>query len=328
MTPALAARVMASVSGRRSGTNARRPITAMLRIATFALLATAVGLLSYHRQRSKHELEIARKSLSHAMRVQASPLTAADREILTHVQVAISTHSAATYAGDFVAEDLRSDERLLAALRLPTLYLRGPREGLAKSASLRELALSSGKDAFVLCLLDPPNDRTEKALKSRARSAAARGKMADVAANVERVAPLFQALPLLSPEAPRRAESSETMLALARLRKGFEAAPVSTAVRAAKARQLLSVLDEAGDPNAATELDGERPHPVRVVLTDLSSGKVRLRLRSHVDPSWISPSTRAEYASAIDSCALALDVRQAALGQRTALASDRVAQPR
>jgi hypothetical protein len=37
-----------------------------------------------------------------------------------------------------------------------------------------------------------------------------------------------------------------------------------------------------------------------------------LRLRRRVDPGWISPAVRAEYASGIDSCVLALDVHAAA----------------
>lgn len=330
MSPELAARVLASVSGRRSsGTpTRRRPITALLRMATFALLATAVGLLLHHRQRTKNELEGARKTLAHTLRTQASALTPADHGTLARVEAAISAQSAPAYAGDFVAEDLRSDEQLLAALRLPTLYLRGPREGLAKPGNLPQLALDSGKDAFALCLLQPPRERTEKALRSKARSARALGKNVDITGNIERVAPLFQALPLLSADSLRLAETAETITELTRLRKGFEAAPVGAAVRAAKARQLLTVMDEVGDPNALTELDGERPHPVRVVLTDLSSGNVRLRFRGNVDPSWISPNTRAEYASGIDSCSLALDVRRAALAQRTVLAAEKTTQAR
>ena len=84
---------------------------------------------------------------------------------------------------------------------------------------------------------------------------------------------------------------------------------------AAKARQLLAVMDEPGDPKAPAELDGERPHAVRVTLTDLSSGQIRLRYRATVDPSWLSPTTRAEYASGIDGCALAVDLRNALLGR-------------
>ena len=53
---------------------------------------------------------------------------------------------------------------------------------------------------------------------------------------------------------------------------------------------------------------------MRVVLTDLASGELRLRFRHGVDPGWLSDNARAQYASGIDSCALALDLR-AALAQ-------------
>jgi hypothetical protein len=86
-------------------------------------------------------------------------------------------------------------------------------------------------------------------------------------------------------------------------------------VRAAKARQLLAVMDEPGDPKAPAGLDGERAHAVRVTLTEMGSGQVRLRHRGAVDPSWLSANTRAEYASGIDGCALAVDLRNAVLGR-------------
>jgi hypothetical protein len=52
------------------------------------------------------------------------------------------------------------------------------------------------------------------------------------------------------------------------------------------------------------------------VLSDLTSGQLLLRFRRGVDPSWLSPAARAEYASGIDSCALAFDLREALAGQR------------
>jgi hypothetical protein len=76
------------------------------------------------------------------------------------------------------------------------------------------------------------------------------------------------------------------------------------------------VVDEPGDAKAAAELDGERPHAVRVIVTDLASDQLQLRFRHDVDPSWLSAGARAEYASGIDSCALALDLR-AALGPQS-----------
>jgi hypothetical protein len=40
---------------------------------------------------------------------------------------------------------------------------------------------------------------------------------------------------------------------------------------------------------------------------------VRLRFRGDVDPNWLSDGARAQYASGIDSCALAFDLRQVLL---------------
>jgi len=72
-------------------------------------------------------------------------------------------------------------------------------------------------------------------------------------------------------------------------------------------------MDEA-DGTGPTEL-GERAHHVRVGLVDLDKEELLLRLRRHVDPSWITPNVRAEYASGIDAGSLAGDVRAAVTGQ-------------
>jgi hypothetical protein len=177
------------------------------------------------------------------------------------------------------------------------------------------VAPSSFKDALLLCLIDPPDARTEKSLKAKARAALSQGKSAASVAHVERLDPLLQALPLLEPAWQKRILMAESAPALAGYQKLFDVAPIGAAVRAAKARQLLAVLDEPGDPKAPAELDGERAHAVRVTLTDLASGQIRLRYRGSVDPSWLSAAARAEYASGIDGCALALDLRNAVLGR-------------
>jgi hypothetical protein len=55
---------------------------------------------------------------------------------------------------------------------------------------------------------------------------------------------------------------------------------------------------------------------------DLRQRKVLLSLRRRVDPSWISVAARAEYASGIDSCALALDVHAAVAGAKAVAAGE------
>ena len=311
MSPALAARVQAAVSQRQGATAQRRPLKSLLRLFTVAFLVTAaVGIVQF-RQRRQLELDTTRAALRAKLRDAGRSLTRADRELPARVEAAIALDAAPGYVGDRIAGDLRNEAGFKAALSLPTLYLRGPLEALAHPARVSELASSSSPDAFVLCLLAPPETRTEKALRLKASAAYAQGPSMQATAAVLRLAPLLQALPLLGADWKSRVELADTMPALQTLEKLIDAAPLAVAVRAAKARQLLVVLDESRAATGPTELDGERAHPVRVVLTDLTNGDVRLRFRGAVDPSWLSDQSRAQYASGIDSCALAMDLRAA-----------------
>jgi len=314
MSPALAARVAASVSGRSNAprrASRKFPLTAVLRLTTLTLVVASVSAVFYFRRQSAHELENGRNELLRAAFTEGQSLGPADRDVLTRVEAALATHAVATYDGDFIADDLRSEASLTAALQLPTLYIRGPLEALPRSTSLSNLALNSGKDAFVLCALDPPGNRGEKALRTKARAAAANGPSMQVVAHIERLAPLFAGLPFFAPSWAERVKSTEDLTTLQALRKRFEAAPLRSAVRAAKATQLLALMDEQGSGHGPVELDGERPHAVRVILVELATGKLRLRFRREVDPAWISANVRAEYATGIDSCTLAMDLRSA-----------------
>jgi hypothetical protein len=103
-------------------------------------------------------------------------------------------------------------------------------------------------------------------------------------------------------------EQATSLAAVDGLRAEFRAAPTERAMRALKGTVLLCAFDEPGTHDGPTELDGERPHDVRLGLVDLTASKVLLRLRRHVDPGWISTSRRMEYAVGLDACALAFDV--------------------
>lgn len=317
MSPALAARVQAAVSGTRAAASGRKSrLKALLRALTATFVIAAVAITLHFRQQRAARLESQRSELLTELARHAATLNRSDRELPARVGNAVAQHSSAVYAGDLIAPDLRDPVRLSEALASPTLYLRGPLDGLRQPARLVELAASSSKDAFVLCLLSPPEARTEKALRLKASAAYAQGSSMQVTAQVERLAPLLQALPLLGKDWEARVRSAESLPALHTLGELIRAAPLATAVRAAKARQLLLVLDEAGNLASAAELDGERPHAVRVILEDLSRREPRLRYRTQVDPSWLSERARTQYASGIDSCALALDLRQAVVTLR------------
>jgi hypothetical protein len=316
MSPELRARVLAAVTERRPGAKQRlSPVVARLRLIGIVVALTVVALVLRVRQERERQIEGQRATLLATLRGHESGLTADDRKLAGKVEKAVQLHASPAYGGDWLPEPLRLEGTLAELLSLPTLYLRGPLEVLSRASGVKEAAAASWADAFVLCLLDPPEARTEKALKAKARTAmSARGM--EPHAHVQRLAPLLDVLPLLGGEWQRRVAEAESAAVLSDYRKLIDGAPIAAAVRAAKARQLLLVLDEPGDAKTPAELDGERPHAVRVVLSNLTDGDVSLRFRKQVDPGWLSSSTRAEYAAGIDSCGLAVDLRLALTAPR------------
>lgn len=316
MSPELAARVEAAVRGRRAAPGARLAPRAvsMLRLG---LVAGGIALgsslaLTWHG--SKQELERERAALLETLARETSSLTGARREIPTRIKAWLE-QAAGTFAGDFVMDELRDKDALHATLSRSVLYVRARQELLASRAGLSESAAASIKDAFVLCLLDPPSSRSEKALVGRARTAYAAGtRMREIAGDVHRLQPALRVLPLLEPAWKERVYTAENQVELRKLQRVFERAPLDAARRALEAEVLLFVIDEPAETNVPAELDGERPHAVRVGLVDLTKNRLLLRLRRSVDPSWLSEATRAEYAAGVDSCSLALDVRAALSG--------------
>jgi hypothetical protein len=198
------------------------------------------------------------------------------------------------------------------------VYVRLPLAGVRGTASLEQAAAQSFKDALVLCLLDPPASRSEKLLVSRARRAFAGHERIGASAHVTRLYDAISGLPFLSREWERKVLAADDERALGELERRFNRAPLAAAKRAAKAELLLFALDEPSDGSGPIELDGERPHHVRVGLVDLETERLLLAFRRHVDPSWVSAANRAEYASGIDSCSLALDAQALVTGSRVA----------
>jgi hypothetical protein len=316
MSPELRARIEASVRGRRS---TRGPSTVPLAraLVRFTLVLTVLGLavtLILARSRATAELEAERAALLAKIRSEAGTLTPGEMGITRRVEAWLS-RSSGTYGGDTVAGELRAAGAFAATLRRPTVYVRGPVESFARSAGVAESASVSYSDAFVLCLLDPPGSRSEKALLGRARSALGGGeRVARVAPHVARLHHAVLGLPLLTAGFEKRVQEARRAPEIALLRRELERAPLAGAKAAAKAELLLFAMDEPGDKSKPAELDGERPHYVRVGLVDLPAERLLLELRRHVDPSELSAAARAEYAMGIDSCTLALDVRAEVLG--------------
>ncbi len=313
MSPELAARVEASVAGKRALPGARvAPRTrSLLRIVAFSTIVACGAWFALSLQRFKRDTESQRAAL-------LAQWTDASRDVdPQELRMPTALHPfllklSGSYPEDLVADEMRLPGAFEATLARPTVYLRGPLSNFDSMSTVQESAQNSFVDAFVLCLQKPPPERKEKLLRAKARAALfADSEDMKRTAHVARLHDAFLGLPFLAPDWQDRVAQASSQEEIAKLKKRFDRAPLDAAKRALRAKLLLVVMDEPGDKSAPAELDGERPHAVRVGLVDLSTQKLLLRLRRQVDPSWISAAGRAEFAVGIDSCALAMDVHAA-----------------
>jgi hypothetical protein len=312
MAPALARRIETSVRGRRAASGGgviRLRLASWFRLGALLGFVAAVASFVHLRHRNSEELERARMQLLARIHDHAASLTPDDLRVVARAEPWL-IRFAGSYEGDLVTNELKEPGALASVLSRPSLYVRGPMSGFRNSAEIATAAAASLKDPFLLCLLEPPASRAEKAVLSKMHGAYSGGaRLESPTSNVRRLYEAEAGLPLLMPPWAARVQAAEDVVALGHLEHALTAAPMEAAKKAAKARVLLFAMDEPGDAGGLSELDGERPHDVRVGLVDLASGTILLRLRKRVDPSWISIPRRAQYASGLDGCALALDVR-------------------
>jgi hypothetical protein len=314
MSPALAARVEASVTG-RSVDNANTRATGRRRVKAIArivlVLALVLGLWSGFSawRQSRIALESARVHLLDKARSESATLSASDKHAIAHVQAWL-VRLTGLWEGDALDDQLGVSGLTPFVGAGPFLYVRGPIDALSQPSTIEAAAAASVKDTLLLCLIDPPSARTEKVLVDKVRVASGAASALEIQTpNAHRLDELFAGMPFLLPpwsDAVRVAPDRET---IARMQRDFERAPIALAKQAARASLLLVAIDEPGPREGPTELDGERPHAIRLYLVDLEADKPILRLRRTVDPSWISNNRRPHYARGIDSCAFAFDVQ-------------------
>lgn len=308
MNPALARRVRESVrKGNSRGARADRRWTAAFRLAVLAGIALALISFSVLRKREDDQLEQARKSLLDTVTQKRAQLSVEDMATLDRA-IAVLLRAPGAYEGDRLADETRGAEALSALLGRPILYVRGPVEAFKNDEALRRAAMLSSPDAFVQCLVDPPRTRSEKAFFERIRGGS---DPASHTANVHRLYDLLAGIPLLQPPWRGRVKEATKLRELSHLEKELRTARLDETIAAARARLVLAVMDEPSGPGGITELDGERPHDVRVTLFTLEQPQPLLRFKKHVDPSGFSDRGRASHASALDACALSFDVREA-----------------
>lgn len=283
---------------------------ALARLLAVVLVSGTVVLAIRAVRRSQMELNAARSELLDEQRRRTQGLIAGDRDYLERIQGWLSK-LAGPYEGDSVTLELRTPGALDALWARPIAYVHGPLGGFGNSASIAATASTSFKDALLLCLLAPPASRAEKVVLGRVLAAYRGG--ASVEQETPRVRLLQEAFAgwpfAVGPWASNVLDAAD-QAEIDRLGRELRRAPVERAVQAAHAELLLTAMDEPGPPEGPTELDGERPHDVRLGVVELTTARTLLRVRKHVDPHWISTSRRSDYAAGLDQCALAFDVVQ------------------
>jgi hypothetical protein len=259
------------------------------------------------RRRYQQEVGHARALLRETVSAQQASVTTEERTFTARVEPWL-IGLGVSYEGDFVANELRPAKALDAALARPSVYVRGPVGAFATSAAIGETASASMRDAFLLCLLDPPAVRAEKIVLSKVR--AAYNGEAKAGEHARRLHEAQAGLRQLLAPWNARIENARELRDLDRIKADLAQVPVAETKRAARAELLIAAMDEADEPGPA-DLDGERAHHVRVAVIDLGADRVLLRARKRVDPNWLAASTRSTLASAVDGCTLAFDVRAA-----------------
>jgi hypothetical protein len=312
MDPALAARVDASVRGRRnaktSGKRLAPRLVSMVRFGLVVVVAALVGSFWLARRNEARTLEKARAELLAEVHAKTASLTPADQGAVARIESWLE-RSSGDYEGDLVDGDLRAPKALAAVLARPAVYVRGPISSFASPPKIAQNAAASAKDALLVCLLEPPASHVERVMLGTVRIAYGRGTtMEEHTSNVHRLHDALVGLPFLLPPWAGQVSAAEDPADLARLARELRKAPIDAALQVMRASVLISVMDEPGESGGPTELDGERVHPVRITIVDLAAGKPVLRFRKTVDPTWISLAKKSEYANGLDSCGLALDV--------------------
>jgi len=314
MDPELAARVETAVTGKPAGKGKMSPkVVAVLRFGGIAAMIGIVVWLVVVRRRALEAFEADRNALLAQLHEQTSQATVADKAIVSRIETWVAEHAGA-YEGDLV-DDILHGESMAITLARPILYLRGPLEGFKTSQGITDMAQSTFRDAFVLCLFDPPSKATEKTLRDAARAVLSLNNDRNkVTAHVARFHTARVGVPFLMPQWEERVRTLGDSRELAEMRTRLERASLEESVRAMKARLLPDAMGWPKDGNGPPGNAGANRHYVRVMLLDLEENKVLLRQRKLVDPSWIPTDRRGEYSSGMNSCELGMEIRAVMTG--------------
>lgn len=319
MNPALAARVHASVTGQRGKLSAPHSTARWMSRVRFGVVAGLVVLvvsIGVSLRREKAELEQARAALLLQWSAQADSLSTQDQSFTERAEKSLNGLTG-PFTSDLVADELKTPGAFAKALTRPAVYVRGALSALeGSSAAVARAASDSGKDTLLLCLMDPPPARDEKTLLAKARLALSGGNaFLQATHSALRLFDAEVGLPILLPPWSERIKTAKSTPDLQRIERELKRAPLASAKRALRAELLIAVLDEPSDKGTVTELDGEAPHYIRLNVIELYSAKALLKMRKRVDPGWVTPNRRSQYARELDGCRFALDVLATVRGE-------------
>lgn len=313
MSPELAARVEMAVTGRPAGVDKISPRwTALLRFCGITSVIGAVVWLVMVQREANAEFDADRNGLLAQLHEDSAQATDADKAIVSRVETWAGKHFGA-YEGDIIDDSVRG-AGMSTTLARPMMYLRGPLDDFSSPTGIAAMGDTTYRDAFVLCLLDPPAKRTEKLLRESARAVLSGSERLKVAAHVTRFHTARVGVPFLMPQWEERVRTAKKSRDLADMRSLLNRVSLKESVHAMKVRLLLAVMDEPRDGISPTEMDGANRHYVRVTLLDLDTDKVLLRQRKLVDPAWIPSARRGDYANGINSCELGIEIRAVMAG--------------
>lgn len=285
--------------------------TALLRAFAVVFVAS-IGLLVWREQEQRAaQLADAKRTLLNAQEELRNTLTPNAHRLASRVRTALRRESN-EYAGALHDETLRAAKGWEALLQRQLLYARLPTDSVNQADKLDSLLGESKPDEFVLCLMQPAEDQTEKGLMKRLN--AINGDTSTTKQQLLNVHAAFDALValrLLEPAFLAPLHAAKELAPVLQLQETWDKAHIDERLPSVFAEVLIAVLDEPKVTNTPVELDGESVHAARVVIIDLGreQDKVLFRARYDLDPKWVSERRRHRYSRALDSCRMASQIR-------------------
>jgi hypothetical protein len=294
-----------------------------------ALLAVA-GLGTVGVVATRWDLARRKGDLAGAAARESAALGDRPRALVTAMDEVVLAAAEGTWPGDFVAGDLVDPAARSALFEGSIVYARAAVPELSRLDAIGAAVRRSEKDAFVLCLVEPPREATAAALRAAATRYWMGGALfEDATHDVFSLSQVHKGLRPLSDAFAAELAEADDHLFVRRLEEEYDQRTpnaLSMARTAASADLLVVVADElpAGfaPPEVGKSLTATRrpavlpqiegaPHVVRVVVWSAERRGVVLRIRVPVDARGLglSEAERIMIAPHVQGCQAAVALR-------------------